>query len=206
MEKMTVHAGLAELKKLDQRIRRKIMEGRFVGVIKGTKPTAKVYRTTLGKDDFTKSTLAEKDSITDLIDRKNKIKSAIITSNAMTRTQIGKKEMSIAEAIEMKTAIEYKEMLRDALRSQYKSSLALIEQSEENTYESFTAMMAGDPKTNKDLEKMYETYKEDRIFTLVDPIKVETLIAELSEEIEDFKTNVDAALSISNATTYIEIE
>lgn len=206
MEKMTVHAGLAELKKIDQRIKRKIMEGRFVGVIKNTKPTAKVYRTTLGKDEFTKSTLAEKDSITDLINRKNKIKSAIITSNAMTRTQIGKKEMSVAEAIEMKTIIQYKEMFRDALTSQYKTSLALIEQSEESCYESFTTMMAGDPKTNKDLEKMYNTYKEDRIYTLIDPIKVETLIEELTEEIEDFRTNVDAALSISNATTYIEIE
>lgn len=205
MEKITIHAALAELKKLDQRIRRKIKETSFVGCVKGINPSQNVYRTSFNKSDYAKNVLAAKDSLIDLIERRNKIKKAVTISNATTSLTVGKTTMTVAEAIEMKTAIEYKIFLRDTIKNQYKTVLALIEETDRDVQDEFSRIMSEDSKLNKDTNKVFEAFKEDRVFNLVDPIKANDFINELSEEIEDFNSNIDSALSISNAITYIEI-
>ena len=50
-----------------------------------------------------------------------------------------------------------------------------------------------------------EQYRLQNSYEVVDPLKIDELIAKLETEILDFKTNVDVALSESNALTMIEI-
>ena len=123
---MTIHAALAELKKLDQRINRAIRNGRFVGTIKGQKWNEKVQNTVETREEFKVTAKAAFDSATDLIKRRNEIKRAITLSNATTKTKVGEKEMTVAEAIEMKTSIEYKKHLKRALDVQYSSAISTI--------------------------------------------------------------------------------
>ena len=201
---MTIHAALAELKKLDQRINRAIRNGRFVGTIKGQKSNEKVQNTVETREEFKVTAKAAFDSATDLIKRRNEIKKAITLSNATTKTKVGEKEMTVAEAIEMKTSIEYKKDLKRALDIQYSSAIATIERANEKVESNMDRILES---MGKDANKEFiDNYRATYSYSVVDPISIKEKIEELSKEIEDFESNVDIALSVSNATTFITIE
>ena len=56
------------------------------------------------------------------------------------------------------------------------------------------------------LQEAREQYRSQNGWDIIDPLKIDDLIAKLEEEILNFETNVDVALSQSNALTYITIE
>ena len=58
---------------------------------------------------------------------------------------------------------------------------------------------------NTVIESAKKNYIDSNTLDLVDPIGAEKVITELNDEIDSFTSKVDAALSISNATTTIEI-
>lgn len=60
-------------------------------------------------------------SITDLIERRKNLKSAIIISNSTTKVKLGDEEMAFAEVIERKQLVEY-----------YKAFFARMKQNREN--------------------------------------------------------------------------
>ena len=64
----------------------------------------------------------------------------------------------------------------------------------------------GVSKVDPDLEKRAVEQVESLYgVKFVDPLSLETLVKQLETEVEDFKNNVDFALSESNSTTFIEI-
>ena len=71
-------------------------------------------------------------------------------------------------------------------------------------------MLSGDNAKNKDIvataEELAKAKRENNSVELVDPLNAEKLITELSNDIELFRAEVDQQLSISNATTLIEVE
>ena len=56
------------------------------------------------------------------------------------------------------------------------------------------------------MEELKNLFKKNNEYTLIDPLKVADKMNALEEKISAFKAEVDAALSVSNATTTIEIE
>ena len=62
-----------------------------------------------------------------------------------------------------------------------------------------------DSSTMYSIESAKKNYIESNTLDLVDPIGAEKIISELNDEIDSFTSKVDAALSISNAITTIEI-
>lgn len=50
-----------------------------------------------------------------------------------------------------------------------------------------------------------EQYRNNNSWENVDPLNLKEKIDVLEQRIFDFETNVDVALSVSNATTFIEI-
>ena len=61
-------------------------------------------------------------------------------------------------------------------------------------------------KTNTDeIEKTRKDFIFNNTFELVDPIKVKDKIDSLEKEISEFESEIDAALSVSNAVTEIEV-
>lgn len=204
MEKITIHAALVEKKKLDQRIRRSIDKLKIVGTIKGNDPNQKVYGTTLNKDNFKQEETSLLQSINDLMDRRNLITRAITLSNATTKTMVGKKEMYVTEAIEMKASISYKKLLLQRIKVGFLEAKASVERKNSLIESNLDNILENMPK---ELSKDFiESYKTSNGYTLVDPLDAEKIINKLEEEIEDFESNVDLALSVSNATTFIEIE
>lgn len=210
-EKMNVHKALSELKVLDDRILKSIMNTKFAIANKHSNEKIsgvdlKQY-TTLMKSDY--------DSAVKLIARRAALKRAVVLSNAVTQVEIDGKKYTIAEAIEMKNhGMELKQELLDKMKvdlAKAKSECdrrngdALDASANEYIKSIFgtTDMKNGlsDEATKKRAE-----FIELQTYELVDPLNVEEKIKALDEEISAFMSEVDAALSVSNAITEIEFE
>lgn len=91
-EKMTVHKALAELKLLDERIRKAISEGIYC--IANKHSNDKIGGVLL--DDYIKIMQGGYDKATDLISRRKAIKRAVVLSNAVTKVTVAGVEYTVA--------------------------------------------------------------------------------------------------------------
>lgn len=206
MEKLLVTQALNELKLLDSRILNEIERSKFVASAKKIEKKVTPHVT---KEEFNAKAKANYASINDLISRKSKIKSAVIASNAVTVVEVNGVQMTVAEALELKNSIEYKEELLITLKAQFASSTKdalnkniALETKIDNILET---MVGKDAKTkSEDFKEVVEPMRENGEYALVDPLGIENEIQKLEDEISGFKSNVDAVLQISNCITYIE--
>jgi hypothetical protein len=202
--KISITRALAELKLLDSRINRAIEEIKFAVCV--TKKT----NYNVNKNDFTAQTTSEYQSINDLINRREKMKAAIMKSNSVTAVKIGTKEMTVSEAIEMKHTISYKKYILEKLREQRLSTTKEFENHKNKVKQAIDANITQicsrdvkpDPATIQDLTDMF--YKNDPC-EIFDPLGLDKLITQLTAEVEDFELNVDFALSEANSLTQIEV-
>lgn len=208
-EKMTIHKALAELKLLDNRITSAINNGTYCVANKHSNEKIKG----ISVEEYKKVMQSDYDKATDLIKRRNAIKRAVVLSNATTKVTINGIEYTVAEAIEMKNhGVEFDEELYLRLQQQYlKAQAEILKQNGsdlEKRAEQYVIGIYGskEGKTNTDdFEKTKKDFIASNSYELVDSIKVLDKINELEENINAFKAEVDAALSVSNAVTEIEI-
>ena len=207
--KMSVHAGLGELKKIKQRLNSNISYGTYIGSKK--KAANKVLDTDYTVEEFNTKVKAEMQSIEDELRNFTNIKNAIVISNAITKVTVGNNEMTVAETIEMKKLIEYKETLLSVLKRKRNNVFSNVASKNERVEENLDNQLASlgikdkNSKASDDLAPFMEQYRLQNSYEVIDPLKIDELIAKLETEILDFKTNVDVALSESNALTMIEI-
>lgn len=202
--KISITRALAELKLLDSRIEKATNEIKFAVCV--TKKT----NYGVDKNTFTSQTVSSYQSLKDLIARREKLKASIMKSNANTNVKIGTKVMTVSEAIEMKHTIKYKEELVNVLRRQRaqvtqecESHKAKVKQAIDlNITQICSRDVKPDPSTIQDITDMM--WKNDPV-EIYDPIGLDKTIESLTTEIEDFKLNVDFALSESNSLTQIEV-
>lgn len=208
-ESMTIHEALSELKMLDKRIRQKI--DRAVFCVTNKHSNSKINGKSIA--DFKADMVAENESINALIHRRSAIRNALSVSNAQTMISVGCKEYTVAEAIEMKTSgIENYELLLKAMSRQFTQSTLLLandngDRLREKADNYLVSMFGGKDRTanNDDIESARRQYMENNVLDLIDPINVSKEIENLESFIEKFKAEVDSKLSISNATTIIEV-
>ena len=210
MEQILVTKGLNELKLLDSRINRKIEEGEFIAA---AKLSVQNVNGKITKEAYKANAKADYQSIVDLIKRRNNIKSAIIQSNAVTKVDIAGKIMTVAEAIDKKSSIEYEISLLEKLTMQYKTSSDIIIKENEKVDYSIEQLLntaygkEGKEKiTQASYDAIAEPYRKANEYGLVDALDGEKLIKEMKDKIESFLSEVDTALQISNSTTIINIE
>lgn len=213
-EKMTVHKALAELKIIDDRINNAIVNGTYVVANKHS--NTKIHGMTI--DDFKTSMKADFQKVSDLIARRNAIKRAVVASNAVTKVNVGDNEYTVAEAIEMKNhGMEFKNTFKNYIARQYtnaknefdKNSGEPLERRAENYVLSVIQAQPKDSKMAVDSDAMKSLraqYIKDNTYDIIDPIGVKDVIEKLDNEISSFITEVDAALSVSNALTVLDIE
>lgn len=207
---MSIHQALSELKLLQKRIEDSISNAKFTGIIKGKEKNVK--GTNKSEINFKIESKAELESIKDLIKRRNEIKSKIVLSNATTEIMVGENEYTVAEAIERKASIEFEKGLLFKLNNQYRAALRDIESENllvERQLEQQIAGIVGKDKDNNNMDLvngLTKKYQEERKYRLVDGIGLEETIKELKKSIEDFESQVDFALSISNSLTNISVE
>jgi len=208
--KMTIHRALSELKLIDARIEKAINVVEPTGLMQANKPVNGFY----AKEDFEKDTKATYQSVTDLIDRKNAIKSAIVKANGQTTVKIGEKTMTIADAINFKAVIIVKKSLINRLTQKHNAVKAKFTQENErvnNVALENAKIMLGKQDDNRvkpndeDVKKIVEPFVKRNEFHLVDPLNAEELTENLQNEVNEFEAEVDAVLSEINAITVIEI-
>ena len=202
----TIHRALAELKLIDAKINKSIINIEPVGFKQKDKFVNNFYK----DEEFNKTAKARLQSVQDLIELKHRIKSAITKANAKTKVKIGTKEMTISEAINFKSIIGYKKELIESLTTKLNKVKQKIESYNTDVEENAlriaeTALQKDNVKINdKDAINITKPYIEINEYKLIDPLKIEPLIEELTDEVELFETEVDAVLSEINAVTMIE--
>ena len=207
MSKMTITEGLATLKNINSRISKEISNAKFLVTYQAGKAPAG-YKTV---DDFVAKARSAYQSINDLIDRRNKIKSAIVNSNAVTKVFVGKQEYTVAAAIERKSSIELQQSLLNMLVNQTTQSIRDLESADRTVQQKLTSLLeqifGKDVKANADdVKTITDAFMSRNAYYISDPLDAKNKIDALSDEINEFITKVDVALQISNATTLIEID
>ena len=213
-ETMTVHKALAELKTIDDRINKAINEGVYVLANKHSNDKISGVAVT----EFKSRMKAAHNKVTDLINRRNAIKRAVVLSNAQTKIKVGGIEYTIAEAIDAKNnsmvlQTKYISMLSAQLRrAQDTISLNSGEPLERKAEQHVLAVIQAQPKDSKMaadsdvMQSLRKAYIENNTYDLIDPLEVAKLIEAMSKEFDEFMVEIDSALSVSNALTIIEIE
>lgn len=209
VEKMTIHKALCELKILDSRINNAISSARFCLANKHS--NEKVNGVTV--EEYQETMKASYNKASDLIRRREAIKRAVVLSNAKTIVKIGGKEYTVAEAIEMNNhGIDLKLQLKNAMKKQYDSAMTAIISKNSVVDDKATEYVVGlfgqkESKTaNEEYEKARKSYIEANTMELIDPVNILEKIEALEVDIADFTTEVDSALSVSNALTEITVE
>lgn len=208
-EKMTVHKALCELKVIGDRIEKAINKVPFVLANEHT--NKKIQG--IPVEDFVEQIKAAHQSALDLIARREAIKRAVVKSNAVTTVVVNGYEYTVAEAIEMKNhGMEYIKMLRSKLSTELDRAKRLAEiqngQNLENRADSYIKNMYGstDMKNlTEEASSARDTFIEQHTTELVDPLKSAELVTALDDTYYNFMAEVDAALSVSNSITEIEI-
>lgn len=209
-ETMTVHRALSELKLLDSRINKAIVEGVFCAANKhSNKKIAGV-----SVEEYEKIIQCSYDKADDLVKRQSAIKRAVTLSNAVTTVKISEKEYTVAEAIWMRNhGMEKVQGIVNAMQKQYRTAQAEINANNGvglgERADQYVAAIYGqkDGKTNtEDIEKVRNDFLTANTYELLDPIHILEKIDDFEKKISDFMSEVDAALSCSNALTEITIE
>ncbi|MBJ8109060.1 hypothetical protein JDS99_05265 [Bacillus cereus group sp. N6] len=205
--KLSLHRALAELKMLNKRILSSINDKQYVTYQIGEEKP-KGYQST---KEFEELAAAGYQSVTDLIKRRNEIKSKLILANATTKVNIAGVEMTIAEAIDQQEFIEYKQSLLNELKRQLavvNQKMEIEKQQMENRLDKrLEADLGSKDRKNHaaEVEEITENFLKRYNPKVVDPIEIRKEIEKLETEINTFLIEVDSVKSEANATTFIEI-
>lgn len=201
---LTITRALVELKTLDSRINKLILNNYFI-----------IYKTknknySINEEEFKKNALSEYQSLNDLISRREKIKNAITLSNSKTLVTIGDKSMTVSNAIEFKTTIEYKKYLLETMKKQ--RQMVTIESEnhkqrvQQKVDDNVKIICGKDSKPDANvIQTISDGITKGDPIEIFDPLNIDNIIKELETTIEDFSANVDYVLSESNALTSIEV-
>lgn len=208
-ETMTVHKALAELKLMDKRLLDAIAYGTYCVANKHSNDKIKGIK----KDAFMTTMRGSYDKVNDLINRYNALKKAVNKSNGVTEVEIAGSTYTVAEAIAMKQhGLDYPSAFLVELKSQLANAQKTIDRENgdkltERADKYVVDMLGGKEKlTSEEGRKAREDYITSQSFELIDPLNIEKKISDLEASIAAFEAEVDAALSVSNATTTITIE
>lgn len=201
--KMSITEALVELKTLDSRINKAIAKN-WCAVVKCK--DEKDPKTV----DAVDTIKANYQSVTDLIEQRAKIKSAIVKSNAVTEVIVAGETMTVAEAIERKSSITYDKELMHEMQAHLVGCISEVTNENRKVATRFDGILeklVGSDRNNisEEHKAIAETYRQANEVMLLDPLNLEQRIEILEKRITDFESNIDVALSMSNATTFIYI-
>ena len=212
-EKMTVHKALSELKIIDSKINKLINGATYVMAVKHSATKINGVAIT----DYKKKMISDYDKVVSQIKRKNALKRAVVMSNAVTKVTINGEEFTVAEAIEMKNhGMEFNKKLLSAMTYSNDGALSELnkytgenmEKKAEQYVLNFLGTQGSKDKSkleSEEIKLIRKTYIENNTYDLLDPLNISEKMETLSEMIDSFMTEVDAALSVSNALTIIEV-
>ena len=210
--KMSITRALVELKNLDNKIKQAIQGVHFIGVTTGKDNNKKVFIPS-GNDVASAQQLIQGnfDKATQLIANRQKIKAAVVKSNAVTEVKLAGKLLTVAEAIETKTSLPYKELLLTTLVQQANSAnshVTTINNKLNEDIDKALQVVYGNEKgkvQSEMYEQVAEPQRKQKEGAILDPAKIDLKIKSLQEEIQTIKSELDFVLAESNAKTEIEV-
>ena len=199
---MSITQALAEIKLLDKRINKHIDNITWADVSTVSKP--------IDAEKLKARATAEYQSYMDLVKRRDSIKRAIVLSNATTRVKIASWEGTVAEAIEHKKSIQYKQNLLEVMKAQllkakadFESQKSAVDMRLERLLQS---ELGKDVKTNPEtITALSTSFRGNNKVELIDPLDLSAKISALESEVDSFETNVDWVLSEANGRTMISV-
>ena len=213
MEKLLVCDALDERDLLRKKINTAISKLKLVGAkrIKDNKIGVS------SKEEFEQTARAEYQSVNDLISRYNRLDTAITLANATTEieTRSGVR-MTRAAAISMRKSFSSSEgtdftgFLLQTMQYQYDSAVSSVvvlnkkADSELENYKNNLTSKSDAKALSQEQIEMCEKLTADLHGELVDPIKIEEQISKLRDDYDTLKKELDTAIKVSNATTYVE--
>ena len=215
MEKMIVTQALDERDLLKKKIRDAIAKCDFVAV---QKPGDDVIAQDKQKvADYEAEVKASFQSIRYMMDRYTRLDAAILLANATTKIEVAGKTMTRAAAINLRkmmkgqgladtdfTDVMIRKMTTDLDRARLK--IARSQEVADRQREVMSnSLVSSDKKVlSEDNLKSITAYCDNLVLKLVDPIDIEKTIADMQEKWDNLTTNLESAIRISNATTYVE--
>lgn len=209
-ETMSIQQALNELKLLDKRINKGIDSLISATYIQNEK-LPKEYK---NEEDFQNIAKANYASATALIARRNLIKGKIMNSNANTLVTIAGETMTVLEAIDRKTAINYESQLVNKLSNGFTKASRHVDLTnmaqDSEASNKISGITSSKDESSKELIKaitdLYEGKKAKLIGAdLVQGVKVSDLIDTLENKIDAFLSEVDYTLTESNVKTSITL-
>lgn len=215
MEKMIVTQALDERDLLKKKIRDAIAKCDFVAV---QKPGDDVIAQDKQKvADYEAEVKASFQSIRDMMDRYTRLDAAILLANATTKIEVAGKTITRAAAINLRKMMKgqgladtdftdamIRKMTTDLDRARLK--IARSQEVADRQREVMSnSLVSSDKKVlSEDNLKSITAYCDNLVLKLVDPIDIEKTIADMQEKWDNLTTNLESAIRISNATTYVE--
>ena len=165
-------------------------------------------------EEFEAQAKSEYQSVMDMIDRYNRINVAIVESNAreMIKTRSGV-EMTRAAAIAKKkifnTSDDFQMILHNSLTEQLDSAsndFRVYSRSKDQLEDKYKTNLTTKEKGLSDDDlKAIEKIVEGETPEVIDPIGLKDVADNLANNYNALVKEIDTAIKISNATTYIEI-
>lgn len=209
--KMSVTRALATLTKVEEKIQKRIEALNTIHIAKGIDANRQIPGSIHSVEEFEKAAQADFQGVQDLLAVRDELKAKVVQSNAVTTVEIAGQSMTVAQAIERKRTIVFKELLLGKLKSQYNHAQVRHSRDMQEFEAKLEAARAGYIQRDKAPDAAQLAVVEGPVRSMgtpsiVDPLGLADRIRSLESEIEDFKSNVDFVLSESNAKTEVEIE
>lgn len=208
----TITRALVRLKALDSKI--KNWNEPVIAVVKGKTKTVVTTKLRGSRaEDLNVSFKGSLQSVMDLIKERDAIKSKIIESNATTEILINSEKMTVAQAIERKASIQNKKDLLVVLHRNYTEELRVMNAAqseyEDKINEALTLMLQKDTTKraeSSEIDTIKEAISTAHSPEFLDPNDIQKVIQSIRDEIQQFESEVDVALSESNARTVIQLD
>ena len=169
-------------------------------------------------EEFKQNATSQYQSINDMIKRYNDINAAITLSNATTLITVAGKEITRAAAITLRKSImdarssdNFDRMLLDKMIRNYNDAVEYytkLTQIADNQAASYTNNFIGNDsnkKLNDDELAAVKQLTDDLYPEFIDPIGIADEINAKTDYLDAVVSEIESAIKISNATTYIEI-
>lgn len=197
----TITRGLVELKTLAKRINKLTNETTFLDYHVPNKSRS---------HDQVERAPSNFQAIRDLTNLRNRIKYAIIASNATTDVVINGRTYKVAEAIDMKQSVTFQKNLLNRMRqarTNVRNSVESLNAQAQSKLDRLLEVEFGKGQKSdvSHITSITDAFMKSNEASLVDPLDLDKRIAELEDEVESFEREVDFALSESNATTHITV-
>jgi len=205
---ISVSRGLSRLKTIEAQITAETQRFEPLAITVGGK-----LKNGENKEDVTKDLKAAKQSLTDLITHRNRLKSAIIRSNSETKVMIAGLTLTVAEVIDRKNSIALEKNLCDHLMGKvgvYDRNLLTLQDGVTRRHDDLLQAALGKEGATKsagseEFKAISDTFMDRNKVELFDPLNVPDMIQKLQDNIRNFEGEVDVILSESNARTMITI-